>query len=338
MTRTQLLLGAAVVGAVVGLSTQPAAAGGNAPAWTDATPAVVQIVGGQTLTLTLSASDADTGDVVHIEPVSGPAYAGLVAADGNPATATVTVVAPRGIHGRISLVARARDGAGNVALREIVLDARPDTTPVSLVGPGEATRWAYVLARTTARSAPRTTARAVAKVPTETSLRSPNLVSVLQERYDARGTLWVQARLAVLPTGKTGWIRRNDLDAYHVVKTHLWIDRSRLTARLTRDGVEVFHARVGVGRAGTPTPGGTFYIRERLRGFDDPFYGPVAFGTSARSATLTDWPGGGFVGIHGTNMPQLIPGRISHGCVRMRNADILRLARVVDLGTPVTIS
>jgi lipoprotein-anchoring transpeptidase ErfK/SrfK len=37
-------------------------------------------------------------------------------------------------------------------------------------------------------------------------------------------------------------------------------------------------------------------------------------------------------------MPQLIPGRISHGCVRMRNADILRLARVVDLGTPVTIT
>jgi len=31
-------------------------------------------------------------------------------------------------------------------------------------------------------------------------------------------------------------------------------------------------------------------------------YGPVAFGTSAY-ARLSDWPGGGVVGIHGTNEP-----------------------------------
>jgi lipoprotein-anchoring transpeptidase ErfK/SrfK len=52
---------------------------------------------------------------------------------------------------------------------------------------------------------------------------------------------------------------------------------------------------------------------------------------------LTDWPGGGFIGIHGTDRPALIPGRISHGCIRMRNADILALARRMPVGTPVTI-
>ena len=51
----------------------------------------------------------------------------------------------------------------------------------------------------------------------------------------------------------------------------------------------------------------------------------LAFITSATSPTLTDWPGGGIVGVHGTNTPGLIPGRISHGCVRLRNADILKL-------------
>ncbi len=66
-------------------------------------------------------------------------------------------------------------------------------------------------------------------------------------------------------------------------------------------------------------------------------YGPVAFGTSARSAVLTDWPAGGFVGIHGTNRPALIPGRISHGCIRLRNDDILRLDRLMPPGTPLTI-
>ena len=86
-----------------------------------------------------------------------------------------------------------------------------------------------------------------------------------------------------------------------------------------------------------PTPHGSFYIRERLTDFHDSFYGPIAFGTSARSPTLTDWPGGGVVGIHGTNEPHLIPGRISHGCVRLRNADILKLARLLPLGTPLVI-
>ena len=62
----------------------------------------------------------------------------------------------------------------------------------------------------------------------------------------------------------------------------------------------------------------------------------VAFGTSAYSK-LSDWPGGGVVGIHGTNEPGLIPGRPSHGCIRVRNRDIVRLGRLMPIGTPVRI-
>ena len=69
----------------------------------------------------------------------------------------------------------------------------------------------------------------------------------------------------------------------------------------------------------------------------DQIYGPIAFGTNARSTFLTDWPGGGYIGIHGTNAPELLPGRVSHGCVRMRNEDILALSRLMPVGTPVTI-
>ena len=95
---------------------------------------------------------------------------------------------------------------------------------------------------------------------------------------------------------------------------------------------------MGVGKRRWPTPTGEFYVRNELRGFDSPAYGPVAFGTSARSAVLTDWPAGGFVGIHGTNRPGLLPGSVSHGCIRMRNREIRRLARLMPVGTPVTIS
>ncbi len=100
----------------------------------------------------------------------------------------------------------------------------------------------------------------------------------------------------------------------------------------------IFTTRVGVGRTYWPTPRGQFYIRDKLTNFDNPFYGPLAFGTSARSSVLTDWPGGGFIGVHGTNEPGLIPGHISHGCIRFVNSQILKLARLLKVGSPLTIT
>jgi lipoprotein-anchoring transpeptidase ErfK/SrfK len=97
----------------------------------------------------------------------------------------------------------------------------------------------------------------------------------------------------------------------------------------------IWTSRIGVGAPGTPTPGGRFWIRERLRG-DGAVYGPWAFGTSAYSG-LSDWPGGGVIGIHGTNQPGLIPGRPSHGCIRVPNGKISRLAKLMPVGSPVRI-
>ena len=130
---------------------------------------------------------------------------------------------------------------------------------------------------------------------------------------------------------------RRALGGYHFVITRLVVDRARLQATLLRGGRPVFRAPVGIGAPTFPTPAGAFYVRDRVTSLRDPFYGPVAFGTSARSATLTEWPGGGFIGIHGTDRPDLLPGRVSHGCIRMRNADIVRLARLMPIGTPVIV-
>jgi lipoprotein-anchoring transpeptidase ErfK/SrfK len=46
---------------------------------------------------------------------------------------------------------------------------------------------------------------------------------------------------------------------------------------------------------------------------------------------------GGEYAIHGTNQPELIGGFVSHGCIRMYNADIRALYRLVDVGTPVVV-
>jgi lipoprotein-anchoring transpeptidase ErfK/SrfK len=57
------------------------------------------------------------------------------------------------------------------------------------------------------------------------------------------------------------------------------------------------------------------------------------------SQTLNEYAGGdGRVAIHGTSVPSLIGTAASHGCVRMRNADVRRLARLVRPGTPVAIT
>ncbi|CAB4924492.1 unannotated protein [freshwater metagenome] len=117
----------------------------------------------------------------------------------------------------------------------------------------------------------------------------------------------------------------------------LVVNRTTLKATLFRSRKRIWSAPVGVGAPGTITPGGRFYVREKFRFRNTPVYGTHAIGTSAYAPTLSDWPGGGVIGIHGTNQPGLIPGRPSHGCIRVRNADIARLWRLIPLGTPIYI-
>ena len=66
--------------------------------------------------------------------------------------------------------------------------------------------------------------------------------------------------------------------------------------------------------------------------------GLFSFGLSAHSNVLKRFAGGdGRVGLHGTNQPALIGSNVSHGCIRLRNRAVRRLAKVLPLGTPVYI-
>lgn len=256
------------------------------------------------------------------------------------AAAAFAVVAACAAAALAGLLLGGSDGRAAAQRPPLPPPPRPALSVRAPQGLGDAARasvWTTVLRRVTARSAPKAGARRVARLSRRTPEGSANVVLVTGRARDARGHLWVRARLAVLPNGTSGWIPRSALGAYETVHTRLVVSRRRLTATLLRDGRRVFRAPVGIGRAGSPTPRGRFYVRNRLTRYASPSYGPLAFGTSARSETLTDWPAGGYVGIHGTDRPALVPGRISHGCIRMRNADILRLGRLMAVGTPVTI-
>jgi lipoprotein-anchoring transpeptidase ErfK/SrfK len=64
--------------------------------------------------------------------------------------------------------------------------------------------------------------------------------------------------------------------------------------------------------------------------------GAYALETSAYS-NLSEWPGGGIIGIHGTPQPELLGRAVSHGCVRVSNAAALTLERLVPMGAAISI-
>lgn len=235
--------------------------------------------------------------------------------------------------------------AGTVAAQNIGAAANPAPPPPAsapidqrLSDERASSRWAYVLDDTTARVTPDAAGRAITRLRRTTEDDTPNLALVLKQRTLPDGAVWVLVRLPRRPNNTVGWVWREDLGDYNAVTTLLRIDRRHFRAAVYRSGRRIWSTRVGVGKSGAVTPAGHFYIRDRLVPTSkDTIYGALAFGTSAYSDTLTDWPGGGVVGIHGTNQPALIPGRISHGCIRMRNRAILRLGHLISLGTPIEI-
>ncbi|MDQ0154461.1 L,D-transpeptidase [Robertmurraya andreesenii] len=82
---------------------------------------------------------------------------------------------------------------------------------------------------------------------------------------------------------------------------------------------------IGVGKILTPTPGGTYKIINKQKNPGGPF-GVLWIGLSKPH-----------YGIHGTNNPSSIGKKVSHGCIRMYNSDVLDLSSRVPIGTEVYI-
>jgi lipoprotein-anchoring transpeptidase ErfK/SrfK len=201
----------------------------------------------------------------------------------------------------------------------------------------EITRWAHPRKIVEIRADHAKDAKTVAKTRRKTEDGFPEVYLALRSYTDDSDQEWIQIRIPTRPNGKKGWVTRESLGSFKTVTTLFVINRRSLRATLYRNGKRIWREPVGVGEPGTPTPAGRFWVREKFYTHrSGTIYGPFAFGTAAYSR-LSDWPGGGVVGIHGTNQPGLIPGRPSHGCVRVRNRAILRLAKLMPVGTPVRI-
>jgi L,D-transpeptidase-like protein len=239
--------------------------------------------------------------------------------------------------------ARCRSWAGALAL--LVTVALPASANAGAQPAGGArltdgrtfAHWAHPQRRASVRRRPSRSSRRVARLHYLTEDGFPEVYPVLRRVTARDGRTWLEIRLPMRPNGRKGWVRESALGPLYRVRTRLTVDRTRLRATLYRSGRRIWRSPIGVGQAGTPTPPGRFWIREKFRVANSGgIYGPRAFGTSDYSR-LSDWPGGGVIGIHGTNEPQLIPGRPSHGCIRVPNRAISRLYRLMPIGTPMRV-
>jgi hypothetical protein len=230
--------------------------------------------------------------------------------------------------------------AAAVAAADASAAELPPSTPpgtVRLSNETTTTLWAHTADVQPVFSRPSGAAPGVTRLRLLTEDSFPEVYVVLSRWKNEAGNTWLKIRLPMRPNGRTGWVREGALGPLHTVHTQLRVNRHTLRATLYDHGRKRFSARIGVGKAATPTPYGRFWIREKFRVRGNTIYGTRAIGTSAYAPTLSDWPGGGVVGLHGTNQPGLIPGRPSHGCIRLRNRDIERLYRLAPTGTPIEI-
>lgn len=199
------------------------------------------------------------------------------------------------------------------------------------------TRWAHPGRKAPIRFRPKPDSRRIAPTRVLTEDGYPEVYLVLRKWRSPTGRSWLKVRIPTRPNGRSGWLRRRFLGPLYLTRKRLVVNRTTRRASLYDNGRRIWRAPVGIGKAATPTPAGRFWIREKFRTSQPKgMYGPMAFGTSAYSV-LSDWPGGGVIGIHGTDAPGLIPGRPSHGCIRVRNPELRRLWRVMPIGTPVLI-
>jgi lipoprotein-anchoring transpeptidase ErfK/SrfK len=202
---------------------------------------------------------------------------------------------------------------------------------VAAVGSGPIT-WPQVAVR----SEPSRTAPAV---KTMTQFRAdfrPRIVLALSQLDDPKTgkPAWYRITIPGRPNGRTGWIPAGSasltpVDRWLVVYRGTRRFEFYVNGKVTRTG------KIAVGAPGMETPLGLYYVQAKF----DPSWsvlGAYAFETSGYSK-LSDWPGGGVVGVHGTNTPELIGQAVSHGCVRLYNKDIQYLRSVVAVGTPIKI-
>lgn len=227
-------------------------------------------------------------------------------------------------------VGTAPAGAGPAAVPGPVQRALKTNEDVALPAVGEA-----LVRRVAVRRGPRSDTGVLTVMKAFRFDFRPTVFFVINRRRMADDE-WFQIRVPGRPNGRTGWVRGSRIKLLRSAGPfRIVVDRSQRRLRLYRRHQIVMNTKVAVGTPDAPTPLGNFYLTAGFRP-DDDFLGPWAFETSAY-ASITDWPRGGIVGLHGTSETWSVGLRASHGCLRVYNGVILALKKRVRPGTPIRI-
>ncbi len=163
----------------------------------------------------------------------------------------------------------------------------------------------------------------------------PQVMLAVRKTTDSDGKVWYRVSIPMRPNGTYGWI---PADTVSLKPTHarIVVSLRGRTIAIYRFGKRRWHGSVAIGAPRRETPLGHYFVAARFVPYRDPFLGVFAVETSAYSK-LTEWPGGGVVGIHGTDEPELLGKAVSHGCVRVSNLTARHLRTLAPLGTPIWI-
>jgi lipoprotein-anchoring transpeptidase ErfK/SrfK len=153
---------------------------------------------------------------------------------------------------------------------------------------------------------------------------------------------WVEVRLAQRPNGSTTWVQASGV-TLSTTPYAIVIDLTTEHLTVYQNGTQMFDFPAGVGAPDDPTPTGNFFVAMRSPA-PDPSYGAFVLVTSAHSNAIADWDGTGdaIIGIHGpiTSYDDSLIGTtgaaISHGCVRLHDADLAQLS-IIPVGTPIDV-
>jgi len=153
---------------------------------------------------------------------------------------------------------------------------------------------------------------------------------------------WLDVRLAQRPNGSTTWVQQSDV-ALTTTPYSILVDLATMQLTVYKSGTEILEFPAGIGAPDDPTPTGSYFVTMTVPA-PSAGYGPFVLVTSDHSDTITDWEDSGdaIIAIHGpiTAHDDALIGTtgaaISHGCIRLHDADLAQLS-VIPAGTPIDI-
>ncbi|MGZ4198759.1 MAG: L,D-transpeptidase [Thermoleophilia bacterium] len=235
-------------------------------------------------------------------------------------------------------VDNARSNGGGTGQPAAAVQASPGGSGTTAPSPTPVPRWqvAKAVGPVVAYRAPSTSAAVKQRFGKLNASNYPSVFLVRGVRQIG-ATTWYDVWLPIRPNESHGWVQEGSVAIYTTTaKIVIRLAERRLI--VYRRGQVMGSFTVAVGAPALPTPRGTYYVNEKLRPpTSGGPYGVLALGISAFQPRLPNWPLGGPVAIHGTNQDSLIGQAVSHGCVRMHNADVLKVSAWVPTGSPVVI-